>query len=41
MTEMTELLHDLEQVTNTEVFIDGTKIEAFPATNGGRFVFPT
>ena len=27
-TQMTKLLHELGQITTTEVFIDGTKIEA-------------
>lgn len=28
LAQMTKLLHELGQITTTEVFIDGTKIEA-------------
>ena len=28
LSQMTQLLHEMEQITDTEVFIDGTKIEA-------------
>jgi len=35
MAQMTELLHALGQVTTTEVFIDGTKIEA----NANKYTF--
>lgn len=35
LAQMTELLHDLGQITETEVFVDGTKIEA----NANRYTF--
>ena len=35
LSNMAELLHDLGQITETEVFIDGTKIEA----NANRYTF--
>lgn len=37
LSQMTLLLHELEQITTTEVFIDGTKIEA--AANKYTFVW--
>ena len=35
IAQMTEILHDLGQITDTEVFIDGTKIEA----SANRYTF--
>ena len=37
LSQMTLLLHELEQVTTTEIFIDGTKIES--AANKYTFVW--
>ena len=35
LAQMSELLHELKQITDTEIFVDGTKIEA----NANKYTF--